>query len=58
MESDPVRRTRAGWIQVAAKETGHDFAPATLNHFGDAFPIDDLHAAWMRHFNLMVETRA
>jgi beta-phosphoglucomutase-like phosphatase (HAD superfamily) len=60
-------------IQAAAKETGHDFAPATfrrmlggtwlenrallLNHFGDAFPIDDLHAAWMRHFNLMVQTR-
>jgi HAD superfamily hydrolase (TIGR01509 family) len=60
-------------ILAAAKETGHDFAPATfrrmlggtwlenrvllLNHFGDAFPIDDLHAAWMRHFNLMVETR-
>ena len=60
-------------IQAAAKETGHDLRPPLfrrmlggtwlenrvllLNHFGDAFPIDDLHAAWMRHFNLMVETR-
>ena len=60
-------------ILAAAKEAGQDFEPTQfrrllggawlenravlLNHFGDAFPVDELHAAWMRHFDLMVDTR-
>jgi HAD superfamily hydrolase (TIGR01509 family) len=60
-------------ILVAAKEVGQDFEPTLfrrllggswrenravlLNHLGDAFPIDELHAAWMRHFDAMADTR-
>jgi HAD superfamily hydrolase (TIGR01509 family) len=60
-------------IRAAASEAGHDFNPALfrhmlggvwlknrallLDHFGDAFPIDELRTAWMRHFALMAETR-
>jgi HAD superfamily hydrolase (TIGR01509 family) len=60
-------------ILAAAKEAGQDFQPTLfrrllggawlenravlLNHFGDTFPIDELHAAWMRHFDAMVDTQ-
>jgi HAD superfamily hydrolase (TIGR01509 family) len=60
-------------ILVAARETGHDLNPALfrhmlggvwlknrtllLDHFGDAFPVDELRAAWIRHFEVMAETR-
>jgi HAD superfamily hydrolase (TIGR01509 family) len=60
-------------ILAAAKAAGFDIRPALfrrmlggawlenrallLDHYGDAFPVDDLHKAWMRHFDRLVETR-
>ena len=28
-----------------------------LDHFGEAFPVDELRAGWLRHFDRLVETR-
>jgi beta-phosphoglucomutase-like phosphatase (HAD superfamily) len=59
-------------IMTAAVEVGHEMTPAIfrrmvghpwqqnrtvlLDHFGVAFPVDELRAAWLRHFDLVVAT--
>jgi len=59
-------------IMTAADELGHDITPAIfhtmigrpwvqtraflLEHYGAAFPVDDLLATWHRHFAVIVET--
>jgi beta-phosphoglucomutase-like phosphatase (HAD superfamily) len=60
-------------ILLAAAEGGHEVAveifsrtvgvpwaesrTLLLSHFGEAFPIDEFQAAWVRHFWLIAETR-
>ncbi len=60
-------------ILAAAAEAGHVMTPAIfrrmlgtswlgnkaylLNHYGADFPAEELRAAWMAHFNRLVETR-
>jgi beta-phosphoglucomutase-like phosphatase (HAD superfamily) len=60
-------------ILLAAAEGGHEIAPDVfsrtvglpwaqsrallLSHFGEAFPVDEFQAAWVRHFWVIAETR-
>lgn len=60
-------------IMAAASEGGHAMTPVLfrrmlggvwqsnrallLEHYGAAFPVDSFRTAWMRHFDLMAETR-
>ena len=60
-------------IMAAALEAGHDMTPVLfrrmlggvwqsnrtllLDHYGAGFPVDTFRTAWMRQFDLMVETR-
>ena len=60
-------------IMTAAGELGHDMTPAIfrtmigrplaqtraflLEQYGSSFPVEDLLAAWHRHFAVIVETR-
>ena len=60
-------------IMAAAAEAGHAMTPLLfqrmlggvwtrnrallLDHYGAAFPVDELRAAWMRHFETMAATR-
>src|ERR1700676_3052170 len=60
-------------IFVAAAEGGHEVAPdffnrtvglpwvqcraMLLSHFGEAFPVDEFQANWVRHFWVIAETR-
>src|SRR5271170_3827531 len=60
-------------IFLAAAEGGHAVAPDFFNrtvglgwaqcrallvsHFGEAFPVDEFHARWVRHFWVIAETR-
>jgi HAD superfamily hydrolase (TIGR01509 family) len=59
-------------IMAAAVEVGQEMTPAVfrqmigspwhhnrallLAHYGAGFPVDELHAAWLRHYDLMVAT--
>jgi HAD superfamily hydrolase (TIGR01509 family) len=60
-------------IHLAAAEGGHEIAPDVFNrtvglpwaqsralllsHFGEAFPVDEFQAEWVRHFWVIAETR-
>jgi beta-phosphoglucomutase-like phosphatase (HAD superfamily) len=60
-------------ILLAAAEHGHEVAPdffgktvglpfaqcraLLLSHFGEAFPVDEFQAAWVRHFWVIADTR-
>src|SRR4029077_564951 len=60
-------------IQLAAAEGGHQIAidvfnrtvglpwaqsrTLLLSHFGEAFPVDEFQAEWVRHFWVIAETR-
>jgi HAD superfamily hydrolase (TIGR01509 family) len=60
-------------IFLAAAEGGHEVAPdffsrtaglpwaqcraVLLSHFGEAFPVDEFQANWLRHFWVIAETR-
>lgn len=60
-------------LHLAAAEAGHTVAPdfftrtiglpraqcraLLLSHFGETFAVDDFHAAWIRHFWVIAETR-
>ena len=58
---------------LAAAEGGHDIGSGIilrliglprqqgravlLDHFGEAFPVDEFESTWLRHFRLIIETR-
>jgi HAD superfamily hydrolase (TIGR01509 family) len=60
-------------IFLAAAESGHEVAPdffshtvglpwaqcraLLLSHFGEAFPVEEFQATWVRHFWVIAETR-
>ena len=60
-------------IMVAATDVGHEMTPAIflslvgrpwlqtrrflMEHYGAAFPVEEFRAAWLRHFDVIVETR-
>ena len=60
-------------IMTAADDVGQEMTPAIFHsmigrpwlltraflveHYGSSFPVDDLRAAWNRHFDAIVETR-